>query len=97
MEDFNMEDIFEQLANNLRPSIEKIEDLRKHLAQNIQRGIIEDMGNAHTIAKLDEIKACNEVWFDEWPRLLAHYLNAAKRIKNVILTYKDILGLELLN
>jgi hypothetical protein len=93
----NMDDIFDKLKDNLSPSINQLKELQKHLEQTIQRRIIDDLHNSRTIVELDRILDVEEVWFIEWPELLTHYESALKRIKNVILAYKEIHGLEMLN
>jgi hypothetical protein len=93
----NMDDIFDKLKDNLSPSINQLKELQKHLEQTIQRRIIDDLHNFRTIVELDRILDVEEVWFIEWPELLTHYESALNRIRGVILAYKEIHGLEMLN
>jgi hypothetical protein len=93
-----MEDIFEQLGNIFKPYFQKFENMHNELKHDIQKGIIEDMMNAKTISELEAIKAFNSDYFDIWSTELSlHYESAAKRIKNIILMYKDVMGFEMLN
>ena len=93
-----MKDLFDDIFGHFRPHFEKFEKMHDELKHSIQKGIIEDMANAKTISELDAIKAFNSDYFDMWSTELSlHYQNARKRIKNVILVYKDLMGLEMLN
>ena len=92
-----MKDLFDDIFGHLRPHFEKFENVHEELKQRIQRGIIEDLMNAKTIAEINAIEARDSDYFQIWPELLVHSQSARKRIKNVILVYKDLMGLEMLN
>jgi len=92
-----MKDLFEELGDIFKPHFEKFEKLHEDLKQNIQKGIIEDLMNCKTIAEINAIEARDSDYFQIWPELLVHSQSARKRIKNVILVYKDLMGLEMLN
>jgi hypothetical protein len=92
-----MKDLFEELGDIFKPHFEKFEKLHEDLKQNIQKGIIEDLMNCKTIAEINAIEARDSDYFQMWPELLVHSQSARRRIKNVILTYIDIMGIETLN
>jgi len=92
-----MKDLFEELGDIFKPHFEKFEKLHEDLKQNIQKGIIEDLMNCKTIAEINAIEARDSDYFQIWPELLVHSQSARRRIKNVILTYIDIMGIETLN
>ena len=92
-----MKDLFEELGDMFKPHFDGFIKLHEQLKQDIQRGIIEDLMNARTIAEIDAIEARDEVYFQMWDELSLHARKARARIKNVILTYIDIMGIETLN
>ena len=92
-----MKDLFNDIFGHLRPHFEKFENVHEELKQRIQRGIIEDLMNCKTIVEINAIEARDSDYFQIWPELLVHSQSARKRIKNVILVYKDLMGLEMLN
>jgi len=92
-----MKDLFNDIFGHLRPHFEKFENVHEELKQRIQRGIIEDLMNCKTIAEINAIEARDKVFFKEWSELSLHARKARARIKNVILTYIDIMGIETLN
>jgi hypothetical protein len=92
-----MKDLGDYLDKLFDPELKKLKDLHEQLKQNIKCGIIEDLMKATTIAEIDEIEARNEDCIKMWPELLVHVRSARKRVKNIILTYIDIMGLETLN
>ena len=93
-----MKDLFDELSKHFEPHFRKWEQMHDELKHSIQKGIIEDMANAKTISELEAIKAFNSEYFDMWSTELSlHYESAEKRIKNVLCTYRDVMGLEYLN
>ena len=91
------DDIFDRLANNLRPSFNQFRELQQQMKRDIQRRIINSLNDARTMPELDRIIDLDEVFFIEWPELITHYESACKRVKHVLLAYKEIHGLEMLN
>jgi len=92
-----MKDLFDDIFAHFTPHFEKFENVHEELKQRIQRGIIKDLMNCKTIAEINAIETRDEVFFKEWSELSLHAENAKRRVKNVILTYIDILGIETLN
>ena len=92
-----MKDLFDDIFAHFTPHFEKFENVHEELKQRIQRGIIKDLMNCKTIAEINAIEARDSDYFQIWPELLVHSQSARKRIKNVILVYKDLMGLEMLN
>ena len=92
-----MKDLFEELGDIFKPQFDSFLKLHEELKQNIKRGIIENLMNATTIAEINAIEARDSNYFQMWPELLVHSQSARRRVKNVILTYIDIMGIETLN
>ena len=92
-----MKDLFDDIFAHFTPHFEKFENVHEELKQRIQRGIIKDLMNCKTIAEINAIEARDKVFFKEWSELSLHAENAKRRVKNVILVYKDLMGLEMLN
>ena len=92
-----MKDLFDELADKLKPTFDAFNNLHAQLKSDILRRIITDLMNARTMAEIDEIEARDGEWIAMWPELMPYVQSARKRIRNVILAYKDIHGLEMLN
>ena len=92
-----MKDLFDDIFGHLRPHFEKFENVHEELKQRIKRGIIEDLMNCKTIAEINAIEARDKIYFELWPELQVNVQSATRRVKNIILTYNDIMGIETLN